>query len=228
MSRLGFIVAIVLAIETIVIWWIWTSKALPRLFLRWGRNEPERTAGLVILVNAGWVALAALIAVAYRDIGPTGSTRTTVGLALTPLLAVLGPIALVWLPGYYGLGFMFDRKRLEQDGASPETAKAFYWTGVPFGYLAIAIGILGLITWFPAQHLKPKPTQQPGFASCGQVQVTGTTLPCSEVEKIVAVVTRHGSHGRYAWLKVDGLQCSADQGVGVCYDPQTQIAFNLP
>ncbi len=231
MTTTGIVVAAVLAVETFGVLWFWAQKAVPRRYLRWGRNDPSRTALLVLGSHLAWVSVAAALALAFDRAAPVGGDRTLWGLALAPLLAVLGPYSQVWFARWPG-DFRSDIEGLVAEGASPETAKAFFWSGAVFAYLAIAIAVVALGACFTSVPTRAEPA--PDFGPCSQargVVATGANPPdCDLVMMIVAEIAADpaASNGGYMNRRVRGFDCNADGGVAVCVSEGAQIAFDVP
>lgn len=231
MTTTGAVISVLLTVETFGVLWLWLQRAVPSLYLRWGRNDPTRTVLLVLGSHLAWLSIAASIAFAFAQTEPVGEERATWGLAITPLLAILGPFSQVWFARWPG-DFLTDRAELVAQGASPETAKAFFWTGAVFAHIAIVVAVFALVACFAPTPTRVEP--DPGFASCGQtgkVMVTGTNPPpCELVMSIVAEIAGdpEASTGGYLNRNVRGFDCNANNGVAVCFNERATIAFNVP
>lgn len=229
MSTLGFWLVGSLFVEALLVNLLWADSAVPRLYLRWGRNEPGRTALLVLATHACVAVVVVGVVVLAHHLQPLGADRTRFGLALVPGLAVLGPLSMVWMPGRF-TGFRAARRDFERMGASAETARAFFWGGAVTGVVGFLVAVFGVFPFF--SHARHTTDPMPGFASCGPddaVMVTGEAPPCASVMQVVHEFERRHAAGRgQRSFDVRGFHCSADAGLVICWTRLTQLTFDLP
>ena len=148
MTPVGVVVAVVVLIASSVIDMIWSESAIRRFFLHAGRNQPRRTALLVVASHLAWLVAALVVAKIVASTTSGSHPATPVGLALSPLLVLLGAYALPWLVRWHS-DMLQNCADFVAAGATPATARAFYWSGLPFAYLALFLCVLALVSWFP-------------------------------------------------------------------------------